>query len=788
MAGEGVIGSICQTASSSRIMSTPDFLKQQVHLFHDFSTERLQQLVDGSRIVSFEAKEAIAHRGEEAAHLGVVLSGAVTASVIGDGGTPHSLAQLKAGDTFGEMALMTGDPVVADFVAQSRCEVLLIPVSLFQSVIVAEPGAVQRISRTITERMKTILSDPAKAGAALGQSEDPYGLKLKGERPEKILVINCGSSSLKYCFYDTADESRQARGQVERIGIDGTRLIHRGPKGEIKRELPKGDFAAAFKIMTAELTAKETGVINGAGEVSLVVHRVVHGGEKFTEGALITDELLAEIEALNPLAPLHNPVMVAGIREMRRLLPAVPHVAVFDTAFHHTLPTYAYLYGLPYELYEKKRVRRYGFHGSSHQYVSLRAAQFLQRRPNELQLVSCHLGNGSSLCAVDHGRSVDTTMGFTPAEGLIMGTRCGNVDAGVLAFLERTEGLTVSQSEEMLNKKSGLLGLSGVSSDMREILRAADQGHHRALLALKAYSYNVRKYLGAYVAAMGGLDAVIFTAGIGQGSAEIRALSLQGLDCMGIALDDQRNRAARGSDEICRISTDDSKVTVLVVPTDEERMMAREALRTLSRSYIMRALETQKQRPFLVEVSAHHIHLTQEHTEALFGPGHQLTKHADLSQPGQFACKEQLAIVGPKGRIERVRVLGPARKYTQVEISMTEQFKLGINPPIRESGDIADTPGCTLEGTAGSVQLERGVICAFRHIHMTPEDALGYGVRDKSIVRVRVAGNRELIFGDVLVRVDPSFALAMHIDTDEANAANVQTGAHGFIDGIQSEG
>ncbi len=245
--------------------------------------------------------------------------------------------------------------------------------------------------------------------------------------------------------------------------------------------------------MVAELTSRETGVISGAADISLVAHRVVHGGEKFTEGALITDELLAEIEALNPLAPLHNPVMVAGIREMRRLFPAVPQVAVFDTAFHHTLPAYAYLYGLPYELYEKHHVRRYGFHGASHHYVSLRAAQFLQRRPNELQLVSCNLGNGSSLCAVDHGRSVDTTMGFTPTEGLIMGTRSGDLDPGILAFLERTEGLTASQSEELLNKKSGLLGLSGISSDMREIQKAADQGQHLALLALKAYCYRVRK-------------------------------------------------------------------------------------------------------------------------------------------------------------------------------------------------------------------------------------------------------------------------------------------------------
>jgi len=769
-------------------MNTPEFLGQQVAVFKTFPADRLKQLVDGSRQGSFEANQVILHQGSEAAHFGVVLSGTVGASILGDGGVRQVLGQLKPGDTFGEAALMSGNPLLADFIAESRCEVLLIPISLFQSVIVAEPGVVQHISRTIATRMRMLATDPAKIAAVIHKGDDPYGLQLKGERSEKILVINCGSSSLKYSFFDTTDETRRARGAVGRIGIDGTRLAHRGPKGEVKRELAKGDFAAAFKAMIEALTAKETAVISGAGEVSVVAHRVVHGGEKFTEGTLITEEVLAQIEALNPLAPLHNPVNVAGIREMRRLFPAVPHVAVFDTAFHHTLPAFAYLYGLPYELYEKKGVRRYGFHGTSHHYVALRAAQFLNRRPNELRLVSCHLGNGSSLCAIDHGRSVDTTMGFTPAEGLIMGTRCGDVDAGVLAFLERTEKLTACQSEEMLNKKAGLLGLSGISSDMREILRAADEGKPRALLALKAYCYRVRKYIGAYVASMGGLDAVIFTGGIGQGSAEVRALAAQGLECMGLVLDERRNRDARGFDEVCRISTDDSKVTVLVVPTDEECMMAREALRALSRSYITRVLEAQKQQPFLVEVSAHHIHLTQEHVEALFGKGHQLTKHADLSQPGQYACKEQLAIVGPKGRIERVRVLGPARKYTQIEIAMTEQFKVGVHPPIRESGDIADSPGCTLESPTGSVKVDRGVICALRHVHMTPEDALRYGVRDKSVVRVRVTGDRELVFGDVLVRVDPSFALAMHIDTDEANAANVQTGAQGNIVGIQSEG
>jgi len=762
------------------------FLKERVGVFRDFPSDRLNELVEGSQVRSFEANEAIAHQGAEATYFGVVLSGTITASALSNGAR-HPLGQLNAGDTFAEAALLTGNPLLADFIATSHCEVLLIPVSLFQSVIVAEPGAVGHISRTIADRTRMLLADSAKTKAALGQSNDPYGLMLKGERPEKILVINVGSSSLKYSFYDTADESRQAKGSIERIGLDGTRLKHRGPKDELERDLPKGDHAAAFKAMVAELTSNEIGVISNAAEVSVVAHRVVHGGEKFTEGMLLNDELLAEMEKLNPLAPLHNPVIIAGIREMRRLFPAVPHIAVFDTAFHHTLPAYAFLYGLPYDLYEKRAVRRYGFHGTSHNYVALRAAEFLKRRPNELRLVSCHLGNGASICAVDHGRSVDTSMGFTPLEGLIMGTRCGDLDPGVIAFLEREEEFTASQSEELLNKKSGMLGLSGVSSDMREVLRAADQGNQRALIALKAYCYRVRKYIGAYVAAMGGLDTVVFTGGAGQGSALIRVLALQGLECMGITLDGKRNRDASGN-EIALISTDDSKVAVLVVPTDEERMMAREALRTLSRSYIGRVLEAQKQQPFLVEISAHHIHLTQEHVEALFGKGHQLTKHTDLSQPGQYACKEQLTIVGPKGRIERVRILGPARKYTQVEIAMTEQFKLGIAPPIRESGDIADTPGCILESPTGRVQIDRGVICALRHIHMSPENALRYGVRDKSFVRVRIEGDRELIFGDVLVRVDPSFKLAMHIDTDEGNAANLKTGARGYIDGIQSEG
>jgi acetate kinase len=763
------------------------FLKANVALFGEFSEAQREELANGSRVEGFEPGDAMMNAGDEVHFLGIIIEGTVTASIPAADGAGQVLGQLGPGGTFGEMALMSGEPAVADIVADTRCRIAFVPLTLFQSHVMSEPRALQHVSRTIGARFQHVMQDPAKA-AALTQKEDLAGiLELKGERPECILVLNCGSSSLKYRFFDTDHPQNQARGSIERIGMDGTRLSQSGTKGELARELPTGGYAEAFAAMLSALMDKGAGVIGEVSAISAVGHRVVHGGDKFTSAVLIDDAVLAQIEAISPLAPLHNPVNVAGIREARRVFASVPHVAVFDTAFHATLPSYAYLYGLPHEYSEKKGVRRYGFHGSSHHYVALAAAQYLKRSPRDLKIVSCHLGNGASLCAIDHGRSMDTTMGFTPAEGLIMGTRCGDLDFGVAAYLERTEGMTAPQLDELVNKKSGLLGMSGISSDMREIERAADDGDARAVTALKTFCYRIRKYIGAYTAAIGGLDVLIFTAGIGQGSAGVRAMAVQGLRCMGIQLDEKRNREARGGMGIDRISTDDSPVTVLVVPTDEERMIARETLRAMSHDYLIRASEACRRDPVLIEVSAHHAHLAQEHVEALFGPGHQLTKHGDLSQPGQYACKEQINLVGPKGRIERVRVLGPARKATQVEIAMTEQYKLGILPPIRESGDITGTPGCVLEGPAGSVTIDKGVICALRHIHMTPADALRYGVKDKCTVRVRVPGDRELLFGDVRIRVDANFALAMHIDTDEANAANLRTGAQGFIDGIQNE-
>ena len=775
-------------------MDTPEllaFLKSQSKLFADFPDDRLRELVEGSRLTTFEPNEAIIRFGEEGRCMGIILEGSAEASVTDDSGEKHSIARLGRGDIFGEISLMTGDRTIADVIGISRCKVLLIPQDLFSQALITHPPAIKHLSRMISERTTKLARERAildLEASAVRRSHDPYGMNLKTDAPEIILVVNCGSSSLKYSLFNTCDEARNARGVVERIGQEGTRHTAWLPVWEMARELPGGGHRQAFASMVDMLTSDSAGVLASSEAITAVGHRVVHGGDRFTNPVIITDDVVTEIQQVSHLAPLHNPVNVVGIHEARRLFPGAHHVAVFDTAFHHTLPPYAYLYGLPYECYEQHRIRRYGFHGMSHLYVSLRAAQHLKRPFNELQIITCHLGNGASMCAVDHGRSIDTTMGLTPTEGLLMGTRSGNVDPAALVHLMRTQGLGPDELDTLINRQSGLLGLSGVSNDMREIEQAAQQGHHRALLAFKTFCYQIRKTIGAYVAAMQGLDVLVFTGGIGQGSAGVRSLACQRLGYMGITVDEQRNQAARGFEQACDIAADSAPVRVLVIPTDEERMIARETLRALNASHIAPIVHSQKHAPVPIEVSAHHVHLSQEHVDALFGPGHQLTPDADLSQPGQFACQEKVSLIGPKGRVERVRVLGPTRPQTQVEIAMTEQFKLGIDAPIRESGDLQDTPGVTLEGPHGAVAADRGVICALRHIHMSPEDALRFGLRDKYRVQVRVGSGRELIFGDVLVRVHPSYRLALHLDTDEANAGNVTSGTTGFIDGIQSRG
>jgi acetate kinase len=624
---------------------------------------------------------------------------------------------------------------------------------------------------------------------AVSHSTDPYQLSLRADVAGKILTLNIGLPRVRFSVYDTSDESLDVRGVIDCSDSARTWVTLTAGGAVTRREGSAFHFDNLFPIIFEAMLSLGDRYLFTPYEIVAVGHRVVHGGSKFSSSVVITPQVLADIEALAIYAPQHNPINLDGIHRAMKFLPDVPHVAVFDTAFHQTLPPYAYLYGLPYDWYKKEGIRRYGFHGTSHRFVSLKAAEIVHRPLGELEIISCHLGGaGASLCAIDHGRSVDTTMGMTPSDGLIMPCRAGSIDPAIVTHLMRHYKMVPDEIETLINSASGLKGISGISSDIHEIETAAGAGHHRALLAHKAFCYQIRKNIGAYIAAMGGIDVLAFTGEIGETSSTVRSLACQGLACLGIKIDEKKNRKLEAAGTHAVISTDDSPVKILVVANNDDRLLAWETLRTVERSEITLSIKEQPQEPIPIEVSAHHVHLAQAEVDKLFGLGHQLTPEHELSQPGQFACKEKVNLVGPKGKITGVRVLGPTRKETQIEIAMTEQFKIGVQPPIRESGDLANTPGITLEGPAGTAEIPRGVICAQRHIHMSPDEAMRFRLRDKYVVQVRVAGERELIFGDVVVRVNPNFRLAMHIDTDEGNAANINTGMQGYIEQIQNRG
>ena len=390
-----------------------------------------------------------------------------------------------------------------------------------------------------------------------------------------VLVINCGSSSLKFQLINSDTEAVLAKGLCERIGIDG-RLTYQ-PEGGAKEvsELAMPTHTEAIQFVIDALTNAETGVVKSLDEINAVGHRVVHGGEKFTSSVVVTEEVKAGIEECNDLAPLHNPANLIGIRTCESLMPGKPQVAVFDTAFHQTMPAKAYMYGLPHEYYDKYKVRRYGFHGTSHAFVSKRVAEFLGKDYNATKTVVCHLGNGSSISAVLNGESVDTSMGLTPLEGLVMGTRSGDMDPAIMEFIAKKEGLDIAGIMNVLNKKSGVEGISGVSSDFRDLDNAASEGNELAKLALEVFAYRVAKYVGSYVAAMNGVDNIVFTAGIGENDASTRARILGYLGYLGIEVDAEAN-GKRGQEIV--ISTADSKVTVLVIPTNEELAICRETV------------------------------------------------------------------------------------------------------------------------------------------------------------------------------------------------------------------
>lgn len=396
----------------------------------------------------------------------------------------------------------------------------------------------------------------------------------------KILVLNCGSSSIKYALYNMDDKSVMTSGGAERVGLDGAFVKVKLPNGEKKavmHDIP--EHTEGVKFIFSLLTDPEIGVIKDLNEIDAVGHRMVHGGEKFNKSVVLTDEVLKTFEECIDLAPLHNPANLKGVKAVSELMPGLPQVGVFDTAFHQTMPAHSYLYAIPYELYEKYGVRRYGFHGTSHRYVSKRVCDFLGVNPADKKVITCHIGNGGSIAAVDGGKCVDTSMGLTPLEGLMMGTRSGDIDGGAITFLEKKLGLDADGMSNLLNKKSGVLGITGISSDMREIESANDEGNERAKLALDMYSYRIKKYVGAYAAAMGGCDIIVFTAGVGENQASMREDVCKNMEYMGVKLDVEKNKTIRGEEAI--ISTPDSKVTVCVIPTDEELMIATDTMNLL---------------------------------------------------------------------------------------------------------------------------------------------------------------------------------------------------------------
>ena len=565
-----------------------------------------------------------------------------------------------------------------------------------------------------------------------------------------ILVINCGSSSIKYQVIDSDSEEVITGGIAERVNERA------GGHGEALQEI----------LSSMDITA-----INAVG------HRVVHGGDRFFASVIIDDDVIDAILDCEKLAPLHNPANLAGILAAKDLLPDLAHVAVFDTAFHSRMPRRSKHYALPRDMAEKFNIRRYGFHGTSHAFVSSRAASYMRQPVDRLRLISCHLGNGSSVCAVEYGHCVDTSMGMTPLEGLVMGTRPGDVDPGVVLQLCRELG--IEKAEDLLYRKSGLLGISGLGSDMRDIEAKAAQGFEPARLAIAIFAHRVRKYIGAYSAVMGGVDAILLTGGIGQNSSVIRQRILQRFDYLGLMIDVDKNMDAQVSEEnpVVDISSDHSRVSALVVATNEQLSIALETLQVVG---LKTAVQDPK--PIPIAISGRHVHLDRQTMNTLFGQESQLDIHKEISQPGQFASKQTVDLIGPRDRIDGVRVLGPLRKSNQIEIARTDEYRLGVDAPIRRSGQVKNSAPITLVGPKGTVHLSEGLICARRHIHMMPRDAIAYGVNDGDEVEVEITGSpRDLTFGDVLVRVSEKYRLEMHIDTDEANAAELHPGAQGDL-------
>ena len=537
------------------------FFLEQVPLFSSFSAEKIEEILTRSRLATFEGNEAMLETGDETQHFGVMISGHAEVSTSDNTGSRHVVAQLGPGDVFGVMALLTAEKIAADVIAGNRCFVLLVPQTVFASHILANPKAVAYLSRQLAERTRAMTA--SEKAEQLGGSGL---LALHSAQAGKVVALNVGLQQIHFGIYDTRESGADILGVVEAADTPAAHLTVRvGPQ---QKTLQCSEFrlSGLFAAITEATALLGQAFTFHPADVVAIGHRVVHGGNRFASAVVITPEVIADIETLATFAPLHNPANIAGIRAAQKAFPNVPQVAVFDTAFHQTLAPYAYLYGLPYELYKQHGIRRYGFHGLSYEYI----AQALSETAPEIaegRVIVAHLGSGASMCALQGGRSVETTMGFTALDGLPMGTRPGQLDPGVVLHLIEEKGMTPAEITRLLYREAGLKGLSGISSDMRDLLTSPDP---RAALAIEHFAYRCGLHAGQLAAALGGLDAFVFTAGIGEHSPEIRARIAARLAWLGAEIDPAANAAGA----TC-ISTPASRLPILVIPTDEERMIAR---------------------------------------------------------------------------------------------------------------------------------------------------------------------------------------------------------------------
>ncbi|MCI4625386.1 MAG: acetate/propionate family kinase [Candidatus Magnetoovum sp. WYHC-5] len=754
-------------------------------MFAKLNPKTLKLAFSNAKMERFSDSNIIIKKGDRINYIGVIMQGRVNFSHKLHDGSVNIVSTIKKGGIFGELSMVRGELAAYDFVAEGDCVIIKISREDLAHALVEDRELVHKMAATINIRLRMDTFLNAQESMA-----DPYDLNFTSvTEPVKVLVVNAGSSSLKYSLFDIPKKGALVEGLIEKIGSDEAIHKIKTLSGSYEEAVKVKNIKEAFYSLESILTNPKTGCIHLFDEIKITAHRVVHGGNNFSSSVVINPAVIEAIKECIPLAPLHNPHNLAGIEMMVKRLPNAVHVAAFDTAYHQSMPEKAFLYGLPVNLYKTKQIRRYGFHGTNHNFVCLQAASFLKKSFGELKLISCHLGNGTSICATEKGRCVDTSMGMTPLAGLIMGTRCGDIDPGIIPYLMETNGYTAAEVDRILNKESGLKGLSGFSNDMREIIESAENGNMDAEMAITIFCYRVKKYIGAYIAALGYIDALIFTGGIGEHSQEIRGRICQGLDTFGITIDDGLNkttRARRGEPQ--NIAAVNEKTAILVIAADEERMIAREALHAIKRKGTPSLQAVYKKTAIPVTIMPLLVTFTEEDFKILFGAHRHLTLRQPILHTEYFLCEETVNIVGPAGTVKHVHIAGPFTAVSQFVLTKDHEFTLGIEAPTREFLDVSDapgiTPGITVEGLTGSRHFERGLMLMKRHIVMSPEYALMLSLKDRDVVRVRFSATNQDLNG-VLIKVVVGAQIRMLINDYDGSLYGINGSSVAYIQNIE---